>query len=40
MQERLAEFQAYVNHHVLHHWGTPDASTSKVWRFSISMPSC
>ena len=27
MQERLAAFGNYVNHHVLHHWGTPDAGT-------------
>ncbi len=37
MQERLAEFQAYVNHHVLHHWGTPDASTHADWLSSLGQ---
>ena len=31
MQERLIAFQKYVEHHVLHHWGTPDAGTHADW---------
>ena len=35
MQERLEAFQEYVEHHVLHHWGTPDAGTHADWLSSL-----
>ena len=38
MQEQLAKFQEYVNHHVLHHEGTPDASTFSEWISGIGFP--
>ena len=37
MQERLVAFGEYVNHHVLHHWGTPDAGTHADWLSSIGQ---
>ena len=31
MEEKLEAFLNYVNHHVLHHWGTLDAITHRDW---------
>lgn len=31
MEERLSAFLEYVNHHVLHHWGSLDALTHRNW---------
>ena len=38
MQERLLMFQEYVNHHVMHHEGTPDASTFSSWLSELGLP--
>ena len=35
MQERLEAFRMYVEHHVLHHWGTMDAVTHSDWLSSL-----
>ncbi len=35
MQERLQAFLDYVDHHVLHHWGTLDAITHSNWLSSL-----
>ena len=31
MEEKLEAFLEYVNHHVLHHWGSLDALTHRNW---------
>ena len=38
MKERLAYFQQYVDHHVMHHEGTPDASTFSEWISNLGFP--